>query len=270
MLDYTRALLNKTVKDVTVAVTTFHFGMQAVYIAYLVYLLCAPNKIWYLHLPLLAISITFLIYDIISSKNILAIKKERPARSGKKLHKQRLSIAKQNKAVVTKIKFYSSHVIKLFVLASAFYPIIVAPDTVHPLSIMCTTVMVLLWILLVILEVAKIMLEARKDMFMEALQADFETVTKPITNLKDTINKVMRKEVEEKPEPSKNRVRLDELVQVYREEKAERKAEAKAKRNEKLSAWLDSHLTKLTFKKNTKPANEEDTEAKEFSEISND
>ena len=167
MLDYTRVLLNKTVKDVSNAVSIFHFGMQIVYIAYLTYLLFTPNKIWYLHLSLLAISIAFFIYDVISSKTIIAIKKEKPKRSGKKLHKQRLLNAKQNKAQITKIKFYSAHVIKLFVLASAFYPIIVAPDTVHPLSIMCTTVMVLLWILLVMLEVVKIMFEARKDMFME-------------------------------------------------------------------------------------------------------
>ena len=269
MLDYTRALLNKTVKDVSSAVTVFHFGMQTVYIAYLIYLLLTPNKIWYLHLPLLAISIAFFIYDVISSKAIIAIKNERPNRSGKKLHKQRLFNAKRSKAQVTKIKFYSSHVIKLFVLASAFYPIIVAPDTVHPLSVMCTTVMVLLWILLVILEVAKIMLEARKDMFMEALQADFETVTKPITNLKDTINKVMHKEVEEKPEPSKNRVRLDELVQVYREEKAERKAEAKAKRNEKLSAWLDRHITKLSSKKSSIEPKDDEAADKETTEVNN-
>ena len=258
MFDYTRTLFNKTVKDVTTAFTIFHFGTQIIYIAYLFYLLFTPNKIWYLHLSLLVVSIAFFIYDIISSQNIVAIKKERPNRAGKKLRNMRLKLAKQQKATVAKIKFYTSHCVKLFVLASALYPIIVAPDTVHPLSIMCTTVMVLLWILLVIFEIAKIMLEGRKDLFIEALQADVEFVTKPV----NAVKKFFGKDVEEKPEPTKERTYLDGLVKTVRDEKAQKKAAAKSARNEKLSAWLDNHLPKKKQKNAAQlPAVQEPIEA---------
>lgn len=246
MFDYTRTLFNKTLKDVTTAFSIFHFGTQIIYIAYLGYLLLMPNNIWYLHLALLAISITFFVYDIVSSRGILAIKNEKPNRAGKRLHSRRLKLARQKKATVTKIKFYVSHSIKLFVLASALYPIIVAPDTVHPLSIMCTTVMVLLWILLVLFEIAKIMLEGRKDLFLEAMQADIEFVTKPV----NAVKKFFGKDVEERAEPTKERAYLDGLVKVVRDERVQKKAEEKLAKKEKRSAWLNSHLPKRRHKKN--------------------
>lgn len=264
MLDYTRAIINKTVKDVETAFTVFHFGTQILYIAYLAYLIFTKNKIWYLHLALLLISAAFLAYDIIATKNITELKKEKISIFKKRKHKARISQAKQQKARIQKIKFYLSHSIKLFVLASAFYPIIVMPDTVHPLSIMCTTVMVLLWILLVVFEVLKIMLEGRVDLFTEALQADVEFVTKPLSLVKDTFKKIMRKEVEEKPEPTQDRLYLDKLVASARDEKSAKKAEAKATKSEKLSSWLDGHLSKLTAKR---AANEQPAEVPETQEL---
>ena len=137
-------------------------------------------------------------------------------------------------------------------LASAFYPIIVAPETVHPLSIMCTTVMVLLWVLRVVLEVIKIVLTGRTELFMEALSADVEFVTKPVNAVKDTFKKLMGKEVEEKSEPSKDRHYLDGLVKNAKDEKSAKKAEEKAAKGEKLSAWLDTHLSKLTAKRSAR------------------
>lgn len=268
MLDYTRTLLNKTVKDVTYAFNIFHFTTQAVYIAYLTYMLIRPNNIWYLHLSLFIISLAFLIYDIIVSKMIRNLKNERPKRSAKKAHRQRILKFRLDRAKYQKIKFYASHVLKLFVLASAFYPIVVYPETVHPLSIICTTVMALLWILLVIFEIVKLMFEAKKDMFMEALQADFEFVTKPINKIKDKFSFITGKETEEKEKPTQNRIYLDELVKVAKEEKAQKKAEVKAERKEKLSAWLDGHLSKLHKKKKldskeAQPINTEESEETE-------
>lgn len=264
MLDYTRAIISKTAKDVETAFTVFHFGTQILYIAYLAYLIFTPNKIWYLHLALLLISAAFLAYDIIATKNITALKREKLSIFKKKTHKARISQAKQQKAKIQKMKFYLSHSIKLFVLASAFYPIIVMPDTVHPLSIMCTTVMVLLWILLVVFEVLKIMLEGRLELFTEALQADVEFVTKPVSAVKDTFKKIMGKEVEEKPAPTQDRLYLDKLVASARDEKSAKKAEAKATRSEKLSSWLDTHLTKLTSKRTAKDETTEATETQEL------
>ncbi len=257
MLDYTRAIFDKTKKDLEISLTVFQFGTQIIYIAYLIYLLFIPNKIWYLHLSLLLISAAFLVFDIITANGIRAIRGEKISIFGKRRHNEKLSRAKKRRSNIRRIKFYTSHVIKLFVLASTFYPIIVAPDTVHPLSVMCTTVMVLLWIIQIIFEVLRTVLEGRGELFMEALRADVEFVTKPVSAVKNTFKKIIGQEVEDTPSPTKERVYLDGLVERNREAKSAEKASAKAERSEKISSWLDDHISKLSFKRKAKDETDE-------------
>ena len=244
MLDYTRAIFDKTRKELNTALALFQFGTQAIYIAYLFYLVIAKNTIWYLHLALLLISIAFLVFDIVTTKNIRSIKNEKFSIFGKRKHNKKLALAKQKRKNVVRIKFYVSHVIKIFVLASAFYPIVVAPESVHPLSIMCTTAMVLLWIIQIVFEVLKLILEGRGELFMEALHADMEFVTKPVSNVKNAFNKIMGREVAEEEAPTKERVYLDELVQAAKDKKSELKEAVKAQRKEKRDAWIGNHFPK--------------------------
>ena len=248
MLDYTRAIFTKTQKDLDTALTSYNFVTQVIYIAYLVYLMFTPNPIWYLHLALLVISSAFFVFDIVTKNGLNAIKRESFTSQEKRVHKEKLTRAKKRRSEVKKIKFYASHVIKLFVLASALYPIIALPDTVHPFSVMCTTIMILLWVLQVVLEVLKVVLEGRGEMFVEALRADVEFFTKPVNSVKNTFKKMIGKEVEEAADPSKSRLYLDKLVETAREEKKEKKAAARAEFNDKVSSWLDRQISKLPFK----------------------
>jgi hypothetical protein len=253
MFDYTKAIYRKTKKDLDLALSIFQFGTQVLYIAYLIYLVfSANNSIWYLHLCLLIICIPFLIFDLITTKNIKEIKNEKISIFGKKRHKEKLSKARNKRKNVLRLKFYTSHTIKIFVLASSLYRIITSPSSVHPLSIMCTTVMVLLWILQIIFEVLKLVLEGRGELFMEALQADVEFVTKPANAVKNAFKKLTGQEVEPKKEKSKDRIYLDGLVDQGRDEKEKAKVAKKAERSEKLSSWLDSHLPRFGAKRNVK------------------
>ena len=247
MFDYTKTIFNKTMKDFDLALTLYRFGTQIIYIAYLIYILFVPNNIWYLHLALLIISTAFFVFDIVTTKEIKALKREKISFFGKRKHNEKLARAKKRRSDVTRVKFYASHVIKLFVLASTFYPIIVAPNTVHPLSIMGTTVMVLLWIMQVILEVLRIVLEGRGEMFMEAFNADIEFVTKPVNSVKNTFKKIIGHDVEEEEAPTKQRIYLDKLVESARAEKNNEKAAAKAEKSEKISSWLDNQISKIPF-----------------------
>lgn len=268
MLDYSKAILDKTQKELETALRIFQFGTQIIYIIYLFYLLFTPNEIWYLHLSLLIISAAFFVFDIFSTKEIRSIKEETVSKFGKRKHQEKLTRAKKRKNTVRLVKFYVSHVIKLFVLASTFYPIIVAPDTVHPLSIMCTTVMVLLWILQIIFEVIRFVLEGRAELFMEALRADVEFVTKPVNKIKDTFNTLMGKEVEDRPEPTKARLYLDELVEAVKSEKNAKKSESQSSKTQKLTSWLDEHLSHLNDRRGTKEELlEEDFDKKDHEEV---
>lgn len=257
MLDYTRAVFEKTRKELNTALTIFQFGTQTVYIAYLIYLLIVPNRIWYLHLSLLVISLAFFVFDIFTTRNIRAIKNEKFSFFGKRAHNEKLASAKRSRKNVAKIKFYVSHVIKIFVLASAFYPIIVSPDSVHPLSIMCTTAMVLLWIIQIVFEVLKLILEGRGELFMEALKADVEFVSKPVNAVKNTFNKIMGRDVTPEEEPTKDRVYLDRLVEKNKSEKIAEKQTARDNRKEKISAWLDKRFHKKD-KRVEEPVEEEE------------
>ena len=244
MLDYTKAIMTKTKNDIDTAVTLFRFGTQILYVAYLIYLLLSLSNIWYLYLALLVISVAFLIFDLVTTNQIHIQKEARASIFGNRQRRDNIRNAKRKRESVRKVKFYVSHSIKIFVLASSLYPMIISPETVHPISIICTTVMSLTWLLLIVFEVVKMVLDSRIDLFYEAMRADIEFVTKPASAVKDTINKILGREVEEKPEASKERVYLDELVQSNKNEKAEIKKAKKAERTEKIATWFDEHLPK--------------------------
>ena len=263
MLDYTRAIFTKTKKDFDFTVTLFQFVTQIVYILYLVFCVFSKNNsIWYLHLTLLLISAAFLVFDAITFNGIKIAQNEQIPTSQKKEKSKRIKSIKKRRSNVRKVKFYVSHFLRTLVLLSAFYPIIVSPYSVHPLSIMCTTLMVTLWLAQILLEIVRVVFEKRLDLIIEALKADIEFVTKPVSAVKNTVGRIFGKEPTPEPEPSKERVYLDGLVTKRREEKAEQKATAKAERNEKISSWLDQHLAKFTKKRER---DEEDIDVSDYS-----
>ena len=264
MTSYTKTLWEKTQADFEKALSIFQFGTQIIYILYLISSLFTANKIWVLQLSLLILSISFFVFDIIATRTINNLKNEKISIFGKKRHKKKVSEAKHQKRRIAKYKTYVSHIIKLFVLAYAFYPIIVYPDNVHPLSIMITTFMVIVWLLQTIFEILHFIVSTRISLFMKAIEADKETLAKPVNFVKDTVKKAFKKE-NDKPEVTKEREYLDGLVQTVREEKAQKKAEVKAQRSEKLSSWLDSHLHKKGKKKakNTEPKTEAEAQVVE-------
>ena len=262
MLDYTRSILDKTKKDFEITLTLFQFGTQIAYILYLIYVLFTHSSIWYLYLALLVVSVIFFIFDVSSKRDVISLKEMTVRFWHRKKHKEALSHAKKKRKTIKQLKFYISHGLKMLVLASSLYPIITSPYSVHPINIIFTTIMALLWIVQIVLEAMKVMVNARMDMFSEALHADIELVTKPINAIKNKFKQLTGKEIEE-AEPSKHRAKLDEIVEEWREEKAAKKAEERAKRKEKLSDWLDSHLSKFNRSKN-------DDEDKDFVTVTDD
>ena len=56
---------------------------------------------------------------------------------------------------------------------------------------------------------------------------------------------------------SKDRIYLDDLMEQERKIKSQQKADAKAERNEKISSWLDSRISKLKVDRKKKEQTEE-------------
>ena len=252
MLDYTKAIFSKTKRDLDTALTFFQLGTQILYIVYLVCILFTQSKIWYLYLSLLIVSSAFFIFDIITRSGIKSLKELGIPIFGSNEHKEKLQRAKRKRSSIRKIKFYLSHTLKLLVLASSLYPIIASPYNVHPIHIICATVMMLLWIMQIVLEIMRLLFEGRLELFYEAMHADIEFITKPVNSVKNAFKRFVGKEVEEPMAPTKERIYLDGLVEERREEKAAAKRAAKMQketeneepktRKERLSDWLETHL----------------------------
>ena len=191
-------------------------------------MLITPNAIWYIYLALLLISILFFIYDIISTNNINQIRKEKPKFwriIKKRKYKKVISDAIKSKKKIKKINLYISHILKLVVLTVAFYPIIVSPNSVHPLSIMCTTITAIVWLVSIVIEVLCLTIKKRFEMLKEAFSADMEFITKPVNAVKNTVKSIIGKEGDEKNSSDEER-------------------------SESIADWLDARISK--FKRNTK------------------
>ena len=194
-------------------------------------MICTPTSIWYLHVAMLVLSLVFLLYDYLSSREIVAIKREKVEKSERKARKERLRSAKRKKATVIRIKFFTSHAIKLFVLGSSVYPIIVAPETVSVFSIICTVSMVLLWVFLFWFEILKLAISKPKAAVMESLQSDAKTVTIRMGNAKDKV--VNWKDT-----------KIESIVNTVKSEKVMKTAEAGKERIQNLSSWVVKRIPK--------------------------
>ena len=164
--------------------------------------------------------------------------------------------SKKRHRIIRRIKFCITHSLKLLVIAASVYTIIADPYSVHPISIIFTTVMVLMWMIQILLEAVRLILNSRLDLFAEALRADFEFVTKPVDSVKNTFRKFMGKDVKDEREPTNERTYLDSVVEKFRAKKAEEKNEKKADHGERLSDWLDSYVK--GFKRKSSPVRKGD------------
>lgn len=248
MLDYTKAIFSKTKKDLDTALTVFQFGTQILYIVYLICILFTSSPIWYLYLSLLIVSVAFFVFDLVTRSGIRSLRELGIPFFGTNEHKKRLYRTKKKRSNIRRIKFCISHTLKLLVLASSLYPIIVSPFDVHPIHIICTTAMILLWIMQIVLEILRMIFTGRLELFYEAMHADIEFVTKPVTGVKNVFKKIVGKEVEEPAAPTKERLFLDELVAQRKEEKKEKKAAEK-----EAKALLKRKNDRLKVKKEKRP-----------------
>ncbi len=211
MLDYTIVATKKTVEDIKRFSLVFSILTQILYIGYLIYaLVCDLGFIW-LNIPLLAISSAYLVFYLIVN-----------GKSGKKIKEARKNARHTYKFV--KISAAS------FNLAVLLYSIWAFPEEVKPISIVFATLMTVVLVLHLATELVCVFAERRMNLFIEALKADLEVVTKPLDSAKNFVRKIRGEEpLVNEDEPTSQRKMLDERVSKRRAEKRERKHEKKEK-----------------------------------------
>lgn len=210
MLDYTKAAIKKTVDDFKRLDYIRNLATQLLYVAYLVYAVCTPaGKLW-ADIPLLALSVAYLVVFLVAT-NQNATQKQ-----------------KKFKKLCASIFTRCKQVIKLFTILVMIYGIYAATTHMTAISVVLCAFTIVGWILQVVFEVILKYFLNRAHFILEGMEADYETMLKPVKSVGNFFKKVAGKEIEPEKEKSKNRLWLDDKV-------AENKA---AKRQEKLEERL--------------------------------
>ncbi len=207
MFEYTRAAFDKTINDFKLALHAFNILSQLIYIGYLIYAIVIPSATNYINIPLLIISVAYLLfYLVFYNKQDLASKEQ------KSLIKHSFKWAK--------IGF------KLISLVTTVYGIYTATHHVTTLSVSLAALMIVAWILSLALELISIYIETNIRMFQTALEADVEAILRPVQTVGNVIKKITGKEIEPPKEPTKTRKRLDKLVESFKEKKRKKKLDS--------------------------------------------
>ena len=211
MLDYTVVATQKTVSDLKRISLIFTISTQVLYIGYLIYALVLKLGFTWLNITLLSVSSLYFVFFLIVN-----------GKSGKRIKEARKNLKHGYKIV--KISASS------FNLAVLLYSIYAFPEDVKPISVVLASLMTVVWVLQLVLELIVIFAERRTELFITALKADLETVTKPINSAQNFVRRIRGEEViENTDEPTRIRKMLDQRVSERRAEKEVKKRDVKEK-----------------------------------------
>lgn len=222
MLDYTKAAIKKTFDDFKRLDYIRNLSTQILYIAYLVYALFAGAGVFAANVVLVAISVAYLGFFLFVTLG------------------QTSKLKQKTKKIVTRVFVRCKQLIKLFTLGVMLYGIYSTTNHATPISVILSALMIVGWILQIVFEVVLRYFLNRAQFILEGMEADLETVTKPVKTVGNFFKKLSGKEVEPEKEKSKNRIWLDNKVAENRAATEERKQEDKRtakerKREEKLA-----------------------------------
>ena len=214
MLDYTIAAGKRVLRNIKLTSLVLNLIMQVLSTFYLIYILARGRGVLVINLGLLLLSCAYLVFYCFTVKN-------------------------RNKVLKHRIKLvfkWSKRGIRLVNLGIVLYALLTAKDG-NNLDTVLFLLSVGCWVLDLAVEIFAILARNWGMLLYEGLQADIEAITTPVTATKNFFKRLAGKEVEEKPEPTKRRLLLDELVENAKAEKKNAKLEKKAaKKAEKLAA----------------------------------
>ena len=221
MFSYTRAAIDKTIRDIKLISNFISVSTQVIYILYLIYAIAANTGTLWANICLLCVSVPYFVFHVICLGKI----------------EPKMKLAKGSVR-------HSYKTVKLLLngitLSATIYGIYVAANNISPITVVLAAITTIGWLLGVLTEIVTYFIENRKELIITAFEADIEslkdTVTKPVTVVSDFIKKATGQKIEEeKPKPTKKRLLLDKLVAERRERRRaerERRREQAAKEKE--------------------------------------
>ena len=199
MLKYTRSVLGDTIDAIKGLARGIEITVQLVYIAYLIISIALGNGILLANIVLLIVSVSYFIYDMASAREFYT----------KKLQKQRENVKK-----TVKITKRVTHIV-IIVIAC----IELATNPFDAVSLIMTFIMIVGFIVSLIFDITISMIEARKELFVNAIALDM----KP-KKVIDVFHKITgHKPTEEELEEERIREKLEEIYKEQKEKKQRKK-----------------------------------------------
>lgn len=212
MLDYTQAAFKKTLEDLKRIFYVLNVVVQCVYIAYLIYTLIAGTGILAINIALLALSVAYLGFFLVTTSFGKTPEGKAYRKIGKRVYK------------------WSKRVLKLFTIGVTVYGICNAVKQVSPLSVILTAMMIVGFLLQIVFEAFISVVTKRAKMFLEGFEADINALLKPARTVGNFFKRVTGQEVVPEKEPTENQLMLKERVEEAREEKRTLRATEKEER----------------------------------------
>ena len=179
-----KASLTQTLEQIKRFLLIVGTTTHIIYIGYLIYALAADLGVLWVNAVLLGISVIYLIFYIYSHMGKAV---SRGARRGAKRAYKRTKL-----------------LLRAYTLGVAIYGVYTAAASPTFFSVLITSLMLLSWIVGVILEALVSIIERRIKHLIKGIEADIESLKKPTISLKNSIEKLFRKNSSEEENEKKD------------------------------------------------------------------
>ena len=217
MFDYTKAAFNKIVNDFKKIDFIRNVLTQGVYISYLIYAVCIQSGVLAVNIALLTLAVGYFIFF---------------------LYMKTRGVTKQIKITVKKIYKWCKRLIKLFNLGVLIYGLSITASHFTALSLILAALMIVGWVLEILFEVVFRFFVNKAKFIIEGMEADYKNITKPVKSVGNFFKKLTGKQIEEEPQPTENRIILDNLVAQERAKKENERVNKKSK----FRLWMQDKL----------------------------
>ena len=182
MFKYTRTAIDIIISDIKKFSTIFNYGSLIFTSAYFIYALVTKTGNFIANIILASLFVGYTIFYFVTKSMEM----------------------KTAKKVVKRSYKWIKIVIKTFTLGAMIYGIYTATTNVTPISIILATLMIILYVLQILLELACEIVEDKKDLLVEAVAKDIEIVTRPVSAVGNFVKRMKGEEVViEEKEPSR-------------------------------------------------------------------
>ncbi|MBE6132789.1 MAG: hypothetical protein E7180_05325 [Erysipelotrichaceae bacterium] len=182
MFKYTRTAIDIIISDIKKFSTIFNYGSLIFTSAYFIYALVTKTGNFIANIILASLFVGYTIFYFITKSMEM----------------------KTAKKIVKRSYKWIKIVIKTFTLGAMIYGIYTATTNVTPISIILATLMIILYVLQILLELACEIVEDKKDLLVEAVAKDMEIVTRPVSAVGNFVKRIKGEEVViEEKEPSR-------------------------------------------------------------------